>query len=271
MAHILDEIVAYKRDFLEHCQRTRGLAEIKSRLADAAGPAAGAPARFADAISRPAGQPLNVIAEVKKASPSKGVIRADFDPVRIAAAYAEGGASAISVLTDEEFFKGSLDYLRAVRQELPQMPLLRKDFTIQEYQIYEAREAGASAVLLIAAILDKHQLVDYRELANELGMDALVEVHSEREADTVAESGAKIIGINNRNLKNFEVDIQQTQRVMKLLGAPLPGYVFIGESGIHTAEDASQVAGYGVDAILVGESLMKLENPGDGIAALKVN
>lgn len=267
MAHILDEIVVYKRDFLEHSIKQRSLDEIKSRLADRADSTA--PPSFADAIARKPDQPLNVIAEVKKASPSKGIIREDFDPVRIAESYAEHGASAISVLTDEKFFKGSLDYLREVRRALPSVPLLRKDFTIHEYQVYEAREAGASVVLLIAAILDKHQLVDYRELAIDLGMNALIEVHSEKEADIVAESGAKIIGINNRNLKNFEVDIAQTQRVMKLLGAPLDGYIFIGESGIHTAEDAALASSYGVDAILVGESLMKQDNPGKGIPELR--
>ncbi len=264
MAHILDEIVAYKREFVDHACRGRSLADIRARL-DGLAPA---PA-FGAAIKRPADAPLNVIAEVKKASPSKGVIREDFDPVHIAESYAEHGAAAISVLTDEEFFKGHLDYLRQVRKALPSTPLLRKDFTISEYQIYEAREAGASAILLIAAILDRFQLVEFRELAASLGMDALTEVHSEAEADMVAEAGSKIIGVNNRNLKNFEVDIAQTQRVMKLLGAPLPGFIFIGESGIHTAEDAEVAAGYGVDAILVGESLMRLDEPGTGIAVLR--
>jgi indole-3-glycerol phosphate synthase len=262
---ILDQIVAYKREFLEHTRRQRTLADVRARLTEKTG----APASFENAIRRETNAPLNVIAEVKKASPSKGIIREDFEPVRIAESYAEHGASAISVLTDEEFFKGSLDFLRAINRALPQVPLLRKDFTIDEYQVYEAREAGASAVLLIAAILDKHQLTDYRLVAADLGMGALVEVHSEREADLVAESGAKIIGINNRNLKTFEVDIAQTERVMKLLGAPLPGYIFIGESGIHTPADADQAKAYGVDAILVGESLMKQKEPGAGIPALR--
>lgn len=264
MAHILDEIVAYKREFVDHVSRGRSLADIRARL-----DGLNAAPSFRAAIQRDSDAPLNVIAEVKKASPSKGIIREDFDPVRIAESYAEHGASAISVLTDEEFFKGHLDYLRQVRKALPDTPLLRKDFTIAEYQIYEAREAGASAILLIAAILDRYQLVDFRALAESLGMDTLTEVHSESEADLVAETGATIIGINNRNLKNFELDIVQTERVMRLLGAPLPGYVFIGESGIHTAVDAATVSGYGVDAILVGESLMRLDDPGTGIAVLR--
>lgn len=267
MPHILDEIVAYKQEFLDHTRRGRSLADVRSAMADQP-PAT--TASFAASIARQAADaPLNVIAEVKKASPSKGIIREDFHPVAIAESYAHHGAAAISVLTDEEFFKGSLDYLRQVRKALPAMPLLRKDFTIDEYQIYEAREAGASAVLLIAAILDKYQLRDYRELAQSLQMDALVEVHSEAEADIVAESGAKIIGINNRNLKNFEVDIAQTQRVMQLLGAPREGYIFVGESGIHTVDDAELIKSYQVDAILVGESLMKQKEPGAGIPVLR--
>lgn len=264
MAHILDQIVAYKTEFVDHVSRTRSLADIRARL-----DGLDLPPAFGAAIQRKPDAPLNVIAEVKKASPSKGIIRKDFDPVHIAESYAEHGASAISVLTDEEFFKGHLDYLRQIRKALPQTPLLRKDFTITEYQIYEAREAGASTILLIASILDRYQLVDFRELAASLQMDSVTEVHSEAEADIVAESGAKIIGINNRNLKNFEVDIEQTERVMRLLGAPLPGYVFIGESGIHTPDDAEVVAGYGADAILVGESLMRLDEPGAGIPELR--
>ena len=264
LADILDQIVAYKREFLDYARRNRSLADIRARM-DGLKP----PPDFAAGLRREPDAPLNVIAEVKKASPSKGIIREDFDPVKIAESYASHGAAAISVLTDEEFFQGNLDFLREVHKTLPETPLLRKDFTIDEYQIYEAREAGASAVLLIAAILDKHQLVDYRELANSLKMDALVEVHSEREADIVAESGATIIGINNRNLKTFEVDIAQTERVMNLLGAPMEGYIFVGESGIHTPEDAEQTKAYGVDAILVGESLMKLKEPGTGIPVLR--
>lgn len=264
MAHILDEIVAYKREFLDAAMRQKPLAEVKAQLGDLA-----APPDFAAALARPAGAPLNVIAEVKKASPSKGIIRPDFNPVAIAESYAEHGAAAISVLTDEKFFQGNLDYLRTIREAVPQVPLLRKDFTVHEYQIYEAREAGASAVLLIAGVLDKYELTDFRELAADLGMAALTEVHSEREADMVAESGARIIGINNRNLKTFETDIAQTQRVMRLLGAPLPGYIFVGESAIQSADDARTMADYGVDAILVGESLMRLPNPGAGIAELR--
>lgn len=264
MAHILDEIVAYKRKFVDYASRTRTLADIRARLGELA-----AVPSFADAIRRQPDQPISVIAEVKKASPSKGIIREDFDPVAIAESYAEHGAAAISVLTDEEFFQGSLDYLRQVRKALAATPLLRKDFTIGEYQIYEAREAGASAILLIAGVLDRFQLVDFRHLAENLGMHALTEVHTEAEADLVAELGAKIIGINNRDLRDFKVDIQQTDRILRLLGAPLHGYIFIGESGINTPDDADLMRTYGADAILVGESLMKLKEPGTGIPALR--
>lgn len=259
MATILDQIVEYKRQFVESTKRRVPLAELKSRVLDMP-----APPLFAPAIHRGDDEQVNVIAEVKKKSPSKGIIREDFDPIRIAIDYAEHGAAAISVLTDEEFFAGSLDYLRQIRAEFDdeQIPLLRKDFTIDEYQIFEARDAGAAAILLITSILDKYQLVDYRELANELGMDALTEVHLEAEADRAAELGARIIGINNRDLHTFDVDLKHTQKIMRLLGGPLRGYIFVAESGIQTYEHVQQLSSFGVDAILVGETLMRQPKPG---------
>jgi indole-3-glycerol phosphate synthase len=265
MPTILDQIVAYKRDFVDAAKRRVSLADLKSRVLDMP-----APPLFAPAIHRGQDEPVNVIAEVKKKSPSKGIIREDFDPIRIAIDYAEHGASAISVLTDEEFFAGSLDYLRQIRAEFEEepLPLLRKDFTIDEYQIYEARDAGAAAILLITSILDKYQLVDYRELARELGMDALTEVHLEAEADRAAELGARIIGVNNRDLHSFEVDLRQTQKIMRLLGGPLPGYIFVAESGIQTYEHVQQLGGFGVDAILVGETLMRQPRPGAALQKL---
>lgn len=261
MPMILDQIVAYKREFLADAQRRRTLSDVKARMADAP-PALD----FRTAITR--GNDLRVIAEVKKASPSKGIIREDFEPVSIAASYAEHGAGAISVLTDEQFFKGHLNYLREVRKHVSHVPLLRKDFTIDEYQVYEAREAGASAVLLIASILDRHQLVGLRELAENLGMAALTEVHSEKEADLVAELGATLIGVNNRDLRDFKVDLHQTERVLQLMGAPIPGYTFVAESGISKPEDVDYLRTIPVDAILVGESFMREKNPGDGIDRL---
>ncbi len=260
---ILDDIVAYKREFVEHRRRVLPLAEIKSRSLDLA-----PPPPFVPAIRRASGADVNVIAEVKKASPSKGVIREDFDPLRIAADYREHGAAAVSVLTDERFFQGRLDYLRGIRAELDDLPLLRKDFVIDEYQVHEAREAGASAILLITGILDRHQLVDYRELARELGMDALTEVHLEREADTAAEHGARIIGVNNRDLRTFEVDLKQTEKIIRLLGGPTAGFTFVAESGIGEPAHVDYLRGVGVDAILVGESLMRAERPGEALRKL---
>lgn len=263
MASILQQITAYKREFVAHRKRTVPLAELKSRLLDRPKPPS-----FAAALHRGPEEDLNVIAEIKKASPSKGVIREEFDPVAIGIDYAEHGAAAISVLTDEEFFQGSLANLREVRAEVTEIPLLRKDFTIDEYQIYEARDAGAAAILLIAGILDRYQLADFRELARDLQMDALTEVHHEREADLVAELGARIIGINNRDLDTFEVSLGQSQRIMRLLGAPRAGFLFVSESGITTPQDVAYVRGLGADAILVGESLMRQPKPGAALRAL---
>jgi indole-3-glycerol phosphate synthase len=265
MPTILDEIVDYKRKFVEHAKRQVPLAELKSRVLDMP-----APPMFAPAIHRGDNEDVNVIAEVKRKSPSKGVIREDFDPIKIAIDYVEHGAAAISVLTDEEFFGGSLNYLRQIRAELDEesVPLLRKEFIIDEYQIYEARDAGAAAILLITSILDKYQLVDYRELARDLGMDTLTEVHEEAEADRAAELGARIIGVNNRDLRTFEVDLKHTQKIMKLLGAPLPGFIFVAESGIQTYEHVQQLGSFGVDAILVGETLMRDPKPGTALLKL---
>jgi indole-3-glycerol phosphate synthase len=224
-------------------------------------------ADFAQALRGPESG-FRVIAEVKKASPSKGVIRNDFDPVWIAETYADHGAAAISVLTDEHYFQGHLDFLSEIHHNVPRVPLLRKDFTIDEFQIYEAREAGASAILLITAILDKHQLVDFRHLAEELGMAALTEVHTEAEADIAAEYGARLIGINNRDLETFEVEIARTGVIVSLLGGRNPEFTFVGESGIFTHEDAMKMARYGCDAVLVGESLMRQKNPGEALKTL---
>lgn len=265
MANILEQIVDYKKEFVAAAKRKVSSADIKARALDAP-----KGADFAAGIRRNGSdESVHVIAEVKKASPSKGIIRPDFDPLKIAEDYATNGASAMSVLTDEQFFQGNLDYLVEIHKTVPTVPLLRKDFTIDEYQIYEAKAAGASAILLITGILDKHQLVGYRELAQELGMATLTEVHLEKEADLAAELGAKIIGVNNRDLRTFEVDLGQTLRIINLLGGPRKEFTFIAESGISTREDVVEVENYGVDAILVGESLMRLEQPGKGIPLLR--
>ncbi len=251
---ILDEIVAYKREFVSAAKSRRPLAELKAALADVA-----PVTDFVNAIKRRGALP-QVIAEIKKASPSKGIIREDFRPLEIADSYTKNGAAALSILTDEEFFKGSLTYLEEVHAHYPEMPLLRKDFTIDEYQIYEARVAGASCVLLIAAILDKYQLVDFRQLAEELEMAALTEVHLEKEADLAAEYGARLIGINNRDLRTFEVDLSTTGRIVEL--------TFVTESGIATPSDVTFLGSTGVDAMLIGESFMRAADPGRAMREL---
>src|ERR1700722_12480213 len=197
------------------------------------------------------------IGEVKKASPSAGVIAADFDPVRIALIYHEAGANCISVLTDEKFFQGHLDYLALIRQKLPN-PLLRKDFTIDEVQIYQAALAGADAVLLIVAILADDLLKRFKAVADGIGIDCLIEVHDETELGRALEAGADFIGINNRNLATFEVDLKVTER----LAPKIPGdRLIVSESGIRTTEDIRRVIGAGAHGALIGESLMRAADP----------
>ena len=196
---------------------------------------------------------IAVIAEAKKASPSKGVICENFDPVAIAADYEKGGAQALSVLTDEDYFQGSLSYLPLVRSEVD-LPVLRKDFMIHEVQIHQARIFGADAILLIVAILDKFQLRDYRLLAEELGMDCLVEVHDEREGEMAVETGSRLIGVNNRDLRDFSVDLETTLRVKRMLPVDIP---VVSESGIRDFADVSKLVDNGVAAVLVGETLMR--------------
>jgi indole-3-glycerol phosphate synthase len=194
-----------------------------------------------------------VIAEVKKASPSKGLICADFDPVAIAANYQKQGAQAVSVLTDVDFFQGCLADLMAVRAAVG-LPVLRKDFIIDPLQIEEARAHGADAVLLIAAILDHRQLEEYQAQAAALGMDSLVEVHDERETELALAAGARLIGINNRNLRDFTIDLDTTFRLKKMIPAEIP---VVSESGLRSAEDFQRLAVAGVAAALIGETLMR--------------
>ncbi|MCA1765958.1 MAG: indole-3-glycerol phosphate synthase TrpC [Desulfobulbaceae bacterium] len=205
---------------------------------------------------------IAVIAEAKKASPSKGVICPDFDPVAIAADYEKGGAQALSVLTDADFFQGSLSYIPAVRAAV-KLPVLRKDFIVHEAQIRQAREFGADAILLIVAILDNIQLRDYRMLAEELGMDCLIEVHDEWEAERALEAGSVLIGVNNRDLRDFSVDLDTTLRVKSMIPAGVP---VVSESGIRNHDDVKKLAEHGIAAVLVGETLMRAA---DRIAALR--
>jgi indole-3-glycerol phosphate synthase len=206
---------------------------------------------------------LAVIAEVKKASPSVGVIMENFDPVLMAKCYDDGGANAISVLTDEQYFQGHLSYLARIRAET-RIPLLRKDFIVDEIQIYESVVAGADAILLIVAALTQSELVHLLEVAEKCQLDVLVEVHDEAELERALDTEARIIGVNNRNLKSFLVDLGTTER----LSEEIPdGLIFISESGIKTPEDARRVFESGANGILVGESLMRAEDPGEAIAA----
>ncbi len=247
---ILKKIVDYKRDELAQAKRTTSLLELKARLAgrdDQTRDFVGA-LLAAEEEERAA-----VIAEVKKGSPSKGLIRADFDPLAIAATYAENGAACLSVLTDEHFFMGKLDYLAAIRAVAP-VPLLRKDFIFDPYQIYEARLAGADAILLIAAMLELGQLRDFVELARELSLDVLLEVHDEAELETALQVNCTLIGINNRSLRTFVTDLATTERLAKLIPG---GRVIVAESGINTRADILRLQRAGARAFLVGESLMR--------------
>jgi indole-3-glycerol phosphate synthase len=207
---------------------------------------------------------INIIAEIKRRSPSRGVIREDFDPVRIAESYASGGAAALSVLCEEDFFGGSLEHLEAIRERV-ELPLLRKDFIFDEYQLYEATLAGADAVLLIVAILDDELLQRLIALGRELGLDALVEVHSEDQMERAARAGASIIGVNNRDLTTFRVDLKTSQRLAAL--AP-KGATLVSESGISARSDIEMLQTAGFSAFLVGEHLMRAENPGDALRSL---
>ncbi len=245
MADFLSEIAAYKRAFVADRQRQRSLADVRSQARDTAGPADFQGALAADGIA--------LIAEVKKASPSKGVIRADFDPERIADAYAAHGARCLSVLTDEAYFQGCDAHLQMAKA-VAGLPVLRKDFTIDEYQLYEARVLGADAVLLIVALLDSSQLDDYLGLAEELALDALVEVHDGVELARAKAAGARLVGVNNRNLRTFATTLETTFALVDQMPA---GTVVVSESGIGDRGDVERLASAGVDAILVGESLMR--------------
>jgi len=255
---ILDRIVADKRHEIAAAMAATSLAEVKALARDAAPPRS-----FQTALRLPG---IALIAELKKASPSRGLLRADFDPIALATEYAGAGASAISVLTDEKHFQGSIEHLRAIRQALPDgPPLLRKDFLFDDYQLYEARAAGADAVLLITAILELPLLSDLIALAKDLGMDALIEVHDEPELDRALSAGAQIIGINNRDLRTFEVDLATTERLAPL--AP-DGIALVTESGIFTREDIARLEKFGIHAVLIGEALVTAPDPSAKIREL---
>jgi indole-3-glycerol phosphate synthase len=255
--NILDAIVEQKRRELAR------LAQPDSRnITQPPSPAHTRDVRcFPAALANPRRGPVALIAEVKKASPSAGIIRPDFDPVRIAKAYETAGADCISVLTDELFFQGSLSHLRQVRQAVT-LPLLRKDFVIDERQIPETLAWGADALLLIAAILPDTQLQRFLSLAAQAGLAALVEVHNETELDHALAAGAQLIGINNRDLQTFQVDLRTTERLAARLrqSPPKPEPLLVAESGIHSRADVERLMHAGVNAILVGEELMRQDD-----------
>ncbi len=255
---ILDRIVADKRDELAAAKERVPLAEMR-RHAEAAPAARG----FAEALRGPN---IGFIAEAKKASPSRGLLRENFDPVWLARRYVAGGAAAISVLTDEKHFQGSLGYMRAVREALPDgPPILRKDFTIDPYHLYEARANGADAVLLIAAVLEDSLLRDLAAEAAALGLDALIEVHDEREIAREPVANAPLVGITNRDLRTFNVDLATTERLRPL--AP-PDATVVAESGVFTREDMVRLERAGVDAVLIGEGVVTAIDPADKIREL---
>jgi indole-3-glycerol phosphate synthase len=245
---VLQRIVETKRKEIEALRRQAAV--WAQRAAEAP------PTRdFHGVLADPSG--LSLIAEVKRRSPGAGAIRPELDPVALAERYAAGGARALSILTDASYFQGSLDDLSRVREAVA-LPCLRKDFILDPVQVHEARASGADAILLIVRILDDASLRDLRLLAEELGMAVLVEAHDGEEVERAVASGARILGINNRDLATFSTDLQVT---LDLLGAVPPGVVLVSESGIRTGEDALRLAAEGVDAVLVGEALVRASDP----------
>jgi len=268
MAAILDEIVRVKR---------REVAGLAPRLADfrTASRDASPPRSLAEALRRASDEPVRIIAEVKHRSPSAGVIVDPFDPVAIARAYEEAGADAISCLTDAEFFGGSIEHLREIRRAV-RLPVLRKDFILAPVQVYETRAAGADAILLIAEALDASRMTDLAGLAGGLGMDVLAEAHSEAALEKALGCGARLVGVNNRDLATFQVRLETTEQLAPRVREAGPcgrdasrRRVLVSESGIQTAADVRRLIAAGVDAILVGESLLRSSNVAGKLAEFK--
>lgn len=259
---ILDKIAAHKRQEVAQAKSRRSLASLRSGVGDIEDQ----PRGFLRALRATADSGwTSVIAEVKKGSPSKGVIREDFDPLSIAEIYQGNGATCLSVLTDEHFFMGHLSYLGKIR-EVVNLPLLRKDFICDPYQIYEARVAGADAILLIAAMLDAGQLEEYNALAAELHLDVLLEVHDEAELELALATDCTLIGINNRNLQTFETDLATTERLLPLIP---DSHFVVAESGISSREDVLRLQRAGARGFLVGESLMREDDIGTKLRELQ--
>ena len=259
MISMLDKIVAKTEERLIEAKSNKSLDQLKEEVSKLD---IKDDFPFKEALKDPE---IAIIAEVKKASPSKGLIAEDFDYIGIAKEYERAGASAISVLTEPYFFKGSNDFLYEISENV-QIPLLRKDFTIDEYMIYEAKSLGASAILLIVSILDDVQLKRYLDLAHDLGLSAIVETQDANEIRTAIDAGAEIIGVNNRNLADFTVDITNSINLRRLVSEDI---LFISESGIKTAEDVRKLKENNVDAVLIGETLMRSDDKKSMILELK--
>ncbi len=242
--NILDKIVIQKRKEVAQRKQSLPLASLKESIARRQTPL--------DLALALGGDQIHLIAEVKRASPSRGVLCPDFNPVALAKDYAQGGAAAISVLTEINYFEGSLEHLAAIREEIS-LPLLRKDFIFDPYQVYESRAYGADALLLIVAILSQEELDELLALSHSLGLGCLVEVHNEGELEKALVSETKIIGINNRDLHTFDVDMETTRRLRPLIP---PERIVVSESGIRNRDDVKKLQGWGVNAILVGETLV---------------
>lgn len=258
MSTILEQIVQTKRVEVAERSAKISVEQLKETIATL-----GRPRNFFAAVTHSPTKAMNVIAEVKKASPSAGVIKADFDPVAIAKGYAAAGADALSVLTDEKYFQGRLEYIHAIRDAV-KLPVLRKDFLIDPYQVYESRAAGADAILLIAECLETSEMIDLQILATELNLTCLIEVHDMDNLMRVRDHvigfphrSYSLLGINNRNLKNFSVDLGNTLRLADLVE---DRSVLVSESGIRSREDVIKLHGAGVRAVLVGESLMRSDD-----------
>ena len=257
---ILKKILCRKREEVAQRSAVLPLNELSQR-AQAAAPVRGFARALRDRVE--AGQSA-VIAEIKKASPSKGVLRENFDPAAIARSYQAGGASCLSVLTDVDFFQGADDYLQQARAACA-LPVLRKDFVLDSYQVYEARALGADCILLIVAVLEDEVLMELLQLAGHLGMDALVEVHDVTEMERALATPAPLIGVNNRNLRTFETSLKTT---IELLPTFPPDRLLVTESGIHSRDDVQLMRNNGVHAFLIGEAFMRADNPGERLAEL---
>ena len=262
MPTILDQIAAHTRQRVSESRRHIPLTRLRSQVEQIVRDGHNLGQVFENALAKPG---ISFICECKQASPSKGLIEAEYDPVGVALDYAQAQADAISVLTEPQWFLGSDEHLRQVASAVP-IPCLRKDFTVDEYMIYQARLLGASAVLLICSILSPSQLRDYLALSAELGLAALVETHDEAEIESALTAGASVLGVNNRNLKDFTVDTSQSSRLRALVPYDV---VFVAESGVWTREDVAALDMIGVDAVLIGEAMMRAEDKTAKLAQLR--